>query len=52
MDDVRTPPILEILADRGRRDMLAYVIEVSELNSEVTFELRGPRRPCEAVLSR
>ena len=25
--------------------MLACVIEVSELNSEVTFDLRGPRRP-------
>ena len=51
MDDVRPPAFLEILSDRGRRDMLAYVIEVSELNSEVTFELRGPRRPFEALLS-
>ena len=42
MDDVRTPVILEMLADRGKRDMLAYVIEVSELNSEVRFDLRGP----------
>ena len=49
MDDVRTPPILEILADRGRRDMLAYVIEVSELNFEVTFELRGPGSPFEVL---
>ena len=48
MDDVRPPAILEMLADRGKRDMLAYVIEVSELNSEVKFDLRGPgdrRRP-------
>ena len=52
MDDNQAPPlILEILADRGKRDMLAYGIEVSELNSEVTFELRGPRRLFEAVLS-
>ena len=51
MDDVRPPQILEMLADRGKRDMLAYVIDVSELNYEVTFELRGPRRPFEAILS-
>ena len=31
--------------DIGKRDMLAYVIEVTELNSEVTFDLRGPPRP-------
>ena len=49
MDDVRPPSLLEILADRGKRDMLAYVIEVSELNSEVTFDLRGPGSPFEAL---
>ena len=37
------PPeeILEIVADRGQRDMRTYVIEVTELISEVRFNLRG-----------
>ena len=47
----RTPLILEIVAYRGKRDMLTLVIEVTELNSSVRFDLWGPRRPFEAVES-
>ena len=48
MDHLRTPVILEMLADRGKRDTETYETKVSELNSEVGFDLRGPgdrRRP-------
>ena len=41
MDDIRPPLILEIVADRGQRDTKTYVIEVTELNSEVRFDLWG-----------
>ena len=32
MDDIRTPVILEIVADRSKRDMFTWVIEVTDLN--------------------
>ena len=37
------PPykILEIVAIRGQKSMVTYVIEVTELNFEVRYDLRG-----------
>ena len=33
--------ILEIVAIRGQKSMVTYVIEVTELNFEVRYDLRG-----------
>ena len=37
----RPPLILETIEDRGQKDMVTYVIEVTDLNSEVISDLRG-----------
>ena len=37
------------LVDRGKRDTKTYENEVTELNFDVKFDLRCPRRPFAAV---
>ena len=45
------PPynILEIVTVTGQRDMFTQVIEVTELNSGLKFDLRGPPRSSEVL---
>ena len=41
MDDNRPGKLLEIVAFRGPRDTVTYVIEVTEFNFDVRNNLRG-----------